>query len=134
MDLIGRKIRGFKFGGFMWDSKKENLIGEIGEIILQESEWVEVRFESDSSKWYYPLPEALEHLVEEEPIIPELKGVEMEVSDDGKNWYIRTVICQYNSSYLTECRRFWKHARPIPVKKLTMEELEKIVGFKFEIV
>lgn len=145
-NLIGRKILGFRF------ESRENLeytpnmnahIGEIGQIVSQVDTEVVVRFNKDrylyhppfdNGQYLYPLPEAIDHLVEEEPVIPELEGVKMEVSYDGNYWAKRIVFGTYKGNYLTLAGSY-THARPIQeVKKLTMEELELIVGFKFEIV
>lgn len=71
---------------------------------------------------------------QETPIIPELEGVEMEVSSNGEIWFNAIVFGTYEGVYITYVGTY-SHARPInQVKKLTMEELEAIVGFKFEIV
>lgn len=133
-NLVGRKIKGFKFestkGGLEYHPYMDSYIGKVGEITWQ-CEFVEVKFKGNILN--YPLPEALNHLVEE-PTIPELgDGVEMEVSCTGELWSTKTVLGIYKGKFITD-EALYTHARPIPVKKLTMQELESIVGFKFEIV
>jgi len=81
----------------------------------------------------------MENYVGESPKIPQLgKGVEMEVSNTGIEWFKRNVIAQrHDGLYITGHDNLWawKHARPIPeVKKYTKEELVKILGHDFEMV
>lgn len=53
----------------------------------------------------------LEMFTEEE--IPELKGVEMEVSDDGLIWDKLKVLCKYKNEYISTDGNIWLFARPI---------------------
>jgi hypothetical protein len=81
----------------------------------------------------------MENYVGESPKIPQLgKGVEMEVSNTGIEWFKRNVIAQrHDGLYITGHDNLWtwKYTRPIPeVKKYTKEELVKILGHDFEII
>jgi hypothetical protein len=77
----------------------------------------------------------LEELVKEEPTIPELgEGVLMEVSHDGENWFNQYIIAKYKEKYISNLLVSYTHARPIQPKKVTMQELEELVGGKFEII
>jgi hypothetical protein len=68
--------------------------------------------------------------------VPELVGVEMEVSDDGKEWYSRTVYGHLELGFITQNFLFnnvcaWKFARPIQPKKVitaTLEELAEMLN------
>ena len=73
-ELIGKKVRGFKFEGTSYNPRMEVHIGEIGEIIeyKPESNVYGVQFKSDA--WYYPAERIEHHLVvDEEPTIEELE-------------------------------------------------------------
>lgn len=68
--------------------------------------------------------------------VPELVGVEMEVSDNGKDWYKKTVFGHCELGYVA-LRDFipdlwiWKHARPIQPKKVltaTLTELAEMLN------
>ena len=136
-NLIGKKIKGFKFEGrsdYSYARSMDKHIGEIGVITNQDKEAVTVKFKEDW--WNYLLPEALEHIIQDEPIVPELgEGVLMEVSHDGENWFNQYIIAKYKEMYyISNLLVSYTHARPIQTKKLTMEELEELVGGKFEIV
>jgi hypothetical protein len=135
-NLIGKKIKGFKFektSRYSYVGSMDKHIGEIGVITNQDEYVVTVKFKEDW--WNYPLPEALEHIVQEEPIIPELgEGVIMEVSQNQKQWFETKVIAKYKNNYITNLGGFYPYARPIQTKKLTMAELEELVGGKFEII
>lgn len=64
-NLIGRKIRGFKFESSLdlgFDKKMDKYIDEVGDILEVDETSVGVRFK-DSEYWYYPKEEALKHLV-----------------------------------------------------------------------
>jgi hypothetical protein len=135
-NLVGKKIKGFKFEGrrgYSYARSMDKYIGEIGVITNQDEEAVTVKFKEDW--WNYPLPEALEHIIQDKPTIPELgEGVMMEVSHDEKPWFETKVIAKYKNNYITNLGGFYPYARPIQPKKVTMEELEQLVGGKFEIV
>lgn len=59
--------------------------------------------------------------------LPELKAVEMDVSDNGVHWYKEYVVGVYNNKYLTRVGNSWTYARPIqqPVKLTRAEIAEK---------
>jgi hypothetical protein len=73
-ELIGKKVRGFRFEGTSYNPKMEVHIGEIGEIIEYKpnSNVYGVAFNSDA--WYYPAELIEQHLVvDEKPTIEELE-------------------------------------------------------------
>ena len=141
-NLIGKKIKGFKFEGrsdYSYARSMDKHIGEIGVITTQDEYVVTVKFKEDW--WNYPLPEALEHIVQEEPIIPQEpiipelgEGVEMHVSNGGVDWFNIKIIGKYKGKYISNVFATFEHARPIQPKKVTMAELEELVGGKFEII
>lgn len=68
-NLIGKKVRGFKFDGIhngvFYTEEMEKYIGEIGTIKNSNKEVVRVQFKSD---WFiYPASLIEQHLVEEDP-------------------------------------------------------------------
>jgi len=135
-NLVRKKMKGFRFeptSGCSYVDSMDKHIGEIGVITKQDKETIRVKFKEDW--WNYPLPKALEHIIQDKPIIPELgEGVLMEVSHDGENWFNQYIIAKYKEKYISNILASYTHARPIQPKKLTMEELEELVGGKFEIV
>lgn len=68
--------------------------------------------------------------IEEAPQIPELTGVEMEVSQNKESWYKNLVLGRYNDGYITSDGGFWNFARPIQPKtvELTLEEIAEKLG------
>jgi hypothetical protein len=66
--------------------------------------------------------------------VPELVGVEMEVSNDGTEWYIRIVYGHLELGFITQNFNdvyAWKFARPIQPKKVitaTLEELAEMLN------
>jgi len=71
-DIIGKKMLGFKFkDGPGFSSSMNDFIGKEGEIIKKYPDSYGVMF-SDGSRYAYPYPELLDHLVEDERTIDEL--------------------------------------------------------------
>jgi hypothetical protein len=64
-NLIGKRVRGFRFKGPHYISDMDKHIGEIGiiEFSNKDSDLSGVRFKEDW--WYYPASEIKNHLVEE---------------------------------------------------------------------
>ena len=62
--------------------------------------------------------------------VPELVGVEMEVSDSNENWSKDIVLGKYNGFYIASDGGTWKHARPITKKVLTatLQELAEMLN------
>jgi hypothetical protein len=136
-NYVGRKCKGFRFesetDGIDWNPMMEHHIGEIGVIIAQYEDYVDINFRVNS--WHYPISVIESYLIPESPEIPQLgEGIEMEVSNDDILWYTRNIIAQMQDGwYIINDGTIWKYARPIPeVKKYTKEELVKIVGHDFE--
>jgi hypothetical protein len=139
-NYIGRKCKGFSFKNgtdhIQWDGYMENYIGQVGEVVTQGKNHVNIEFDNHAS-WSYPISLIEEHLIPETPEIPQLgEGVEMEVSNDDILWYTRNIIAQMQDGwYIINDGTIWKYARPIQkVKKYTKEQLVKIVGHDFEII
>jgi hypothetical protein len=141
-NLIGKKVKGFKFDGTYgtsYNPKMDVHIDEIGEIIeyKPKSNVCGVEFENDY--WFYPAELIEQHLVEETPLddLPIIgDGVLMEVSGNGENWFQYNVIGKNKHGFFIawDTENFstnsWKHARPITKTKITRKEFEQ----KFEII
>ena len=68
-NLIGRKVKGFKFEGcfdLSYLSEMDKKIGEVGKVIIIEDDTFGVEFKND--QYWYPLSEIEKHLVEENEI------------------------------------------------------------------
>jgi hypothetical protein len=63
-DLVGKKVRGFKFEGDYNESMDKH-IGEIGEIISVSAVLKRVRIEFATASWNYPVDQIEKHLVKE---------------------------------------------------------------------
>jgi hypothetical protein len=124
MDLIGKKIRGFRFettaqrpGYSAKDMDK--YIGRVGIIIRQgisvtRTPYVEVKF-PDGKTYNYKLDEIEKHLVGSLSDIPVIgKPVTIEVSDDNETWYKAEVLIQLSDGdYVTTDLIRWKFGREI---------------------
>lgn len=75
-DLIGRKMKGFKFEDELikYDKSMKKHIGEIGEIIDVNTNFVQVSFQGVI--WYYPLDQIEQHLIPEDPTAEAIKLLE----------------------------------------------------------
>lgn len=140
-DLIGRKVRGFRFenekGNVYWNIGMRAYIGKVGQIIEKIGGFVTVQF--DDATWGYPISLIHEHLVEytTSPQIIDLsnvEGVDMLVSCGALNWSTRNVVAKVNGRYIDSDGDSWNFAKPIEVKKVTMKEVEELFGCKVEIV
>ena len=62
--------------------------------------------------------------------VPELVGVEMEVSDFGTEWFKSYVVGKINGKYLTEKLNLYNMCRPITKKVLTatLQELAEMLN------
>jgi hypothetical protein len=126
-ELIGRKVRGFKFKKY-WNKEMINYIGEIG-IIKKHFEHNNMMYVSfENRNWAYPADQIEAHLVDEE--IPTLSdGVMMLVSYDKQLWHERNVIGKKNDIYYVWANNFihrYKYAKPLePTKE---EQLTAILG------
>ena len=65
-ELVGRKMYGFKGGGYIDEMKR--FIGAIGDIMGADSRGVNVMFKKSGDLWWYDVDEAKEHLVTEEEV------------------------------------------------------------------
>lgn len=147
-DLIGRKVRGFKFDsgtdGVYWCDIMQKYVGKIGTIIATKDTHFLVNF-GDKDEWEYPQSliedylvdegtnvETSEQNVETSKIIDlsNVEGVEMMVKDqkDETPQKIR-IKATINGRFIDFIGNAWYYAEHIkPVPKYTMEELEKIVA------
>lgn len=64
-NLIGRKVKGFKFEHRWYAPAMDKQIGKIGEIIKIDGDWVLVKIKGNT--WFYPLDQIEAHLVHESP-------------------------------------------------------------------
>lgn len=131
--LLEKKIRGFNFGA----SKIKDYNNKVGIIKHQLDNSVVVLFD-DGNYCDYPLPEALNHIVDDEDNIPELgDGVLMEVSHN-EDFFLslkRKVIGKkhglfYGQKEVDSISVFgYKYARPIKEKtELSMQEIADKFG------
>lgn len=141
-NLIGKKVKGFKFDGVSYNPKMDLHIGEIGEILeyRPKTNAYKVNFKNDY--WCYPAELIEQHLVGETPLddLPIIgDGVLMEVSCvEVNHWANRYVIGKTKSGkFLAWVNNqqldvyIWDFARPITLKtKITRKEFES----KFEII
>lgn len=93
-ELIGKKIKGFKFEDtdcLPYNNKEmDNYIGKIGVITKVHDKDVRVKFEDDNY-YFYPLPEALNHIVEEHP----KRGNEVLVWDGDETDAVKRIFLTY---------------------------------------
>jgi hypothetical protein len=119
MDLIGRKVYGFKFSDNLKDSynnEMDQYIGKVGVITEINIIGTHVKITFDNYEhWFYPLDQVKEHLVPWNFGIAIIKNsVIIEVSDDGKRWYIAEVIAQLpDGDYVTTDLIRWKLGREL---------------------
>lgn len=73
-DLIGKKVRGFKFEGDYYPATMDEYIGVIGKIVdvCKKYKTATVNFNNDGYYWDYPLDQIEQHLVKEEPTTEEI--------------------------------------------------------------
>ena len=68
-ELIGKKVRGFKFKGeigrIMFNSSMKDTIGEVGTIIEYDKKFNTFQVNFRNSSWFYPAELIKQHLVEE---------------------------------------------------------------------
>jgi hypothetical protein len=140
--LIGKKMKAFKFYpdihdcGFVEEMEALALNQEVGVIKRILTTKVLASF-PELGTWWYPLEQAIEHLVEEEQVeeieIPELgEGVLMEVSNfqDFRVVYKRMVYGKLPNDTFVASNTFggicaWQCARPIQHKEISKEEAEQ---------
>jgi hypothetical protein len=145
-ELIGKKIKGFKFSGtdcLRYNSgKMDNYIGKIGVITKVHDKDVKVDFENNNY-WHYPLPEALNHIVEEHP----QRGDEVLVWDryestavkriflayiEGAEYPIHVVLNGYEENFKngeTFATSKYRNYKTIPQKtKLTLQQIADKFG------
>ena len=63
-----------------------------------------------------------------------VEGVEMMVSYDEKDWDKSKIVAKIGYFYIDSQGIVWRYTKPIEVKKVTMQEVEKLFGCKVEIV
>jgi hypothetical protein len=124
-NLIGKKVRGFKFNNDKYDygysDKMDKHIGVVGIIKEYTQVFNAYLVDFENEDWYYPAELIEQHLVEETPLddLPIIgDGVLMEVSRDDTEWFERYVFGKCESGFLAWYAfkgniNLWKHARPI---------------------
>lgn len=144
-ELIGKKIKGFKFKAdknIAYFYNMNNHIGKVGVIREVFDECVRVKFD-DNNYYSYPLPEALNHIVEEHP----QRGDEVLIWDgdetdavkriflayiEGANYPINVVTNGYEENFKngeTFATSKYRHYKTIPQKtKLTMQQIADKFG------
>lgn len=154
-ELIGRKVKGFKFEdekyySLHYDPDMNDLIGKVGVIKDYYRTYNSYRVKFETRCWSYPAELIEQHLVEDNPLdsLPMLgEGVLCEVWDDEENNRKRFVFARTPKGYMAwafaETKEdidytgvtYCKNASPIePVKKYTKEQLEEMIGHKFELI
>jgi hypothetical protein len=63
-----------------------------------------------------------------------VEGVDMMVSNDTHNWKLKKIVAKNKSWYYDFDGTIWGFAKPIEVKKVTMQEVEEMFGCRVEIV
>jgi hypothetical protein len=146
-ELIGKKIKGFKFDKIdilpYNKNAMDNYIGKVGVITKVHDKDVKVEFENDY--WFYPLPEALNHIVEEHP----QRGDEVLVWDgdgdesiplkriflayiEGAEYPIQVVLNGYEENFKngeTFATSKYTHYKTTPQKtKLTLQQIADKFG------
>jgi len=130
-ELIGKKVRGFKFDKSKpcsYNDIMDKLIGKIGVInhYFEYNNSFKVDFEE--GYYYYPADQIEAHLVEDE--IPALSdGVMMLVSDNEERWHKRKVIGKKGIktiAWYDDQLVSWTYCKPLePTKE---EQLTAILG------
>lgn len=138
-DLIGRKVKGFKFEGIdrmNYNPSMDKNIGKTGEIISyrEDIDFYGVMFGDMSN--LYPASEIEKHLVDKPK-----RGDKVLVSDNSKEWHerffageIEGAICPFQAVSLNFVREFlnnepfdtfpWKYMKPLPSKtKVTKQQI-----------
>jgi hypothetical protein len=154
-ELIGRKVKGFKFehgtnkiNYIYGDAGMDKYIGKIGTIIKICDRKAVVEFEDTTLA--YPTSLIEQNLVPDNPLdsLPMLgEGILCEVWDDGHEHYKRFICARTPNVYVAwnDAQKkenidytggiVWENASPIePVKQYTKEQLEQMVGHKFELI
>ena len=93
-ELTGKKIKGFEFKSKsaslpIYNKEMDNYIGKIGVIYSVGNGFIDVQF--DNRPWSYPLPEALNHIVEEHP----QRGDEVLVWDRYESTAVKRIFLAY---------------------------------------
>lgn len=122
---VGQKIRAVSICGGALIVGKEYPIKEVlKDQIIIESEIAEIhKFTSEYfDEFFKIIPETLE--------IPELTGVEMEVSDYGNSWQKEEVYGKTKEGRIITARGIWKFVRPFQPKtiELSLEEIAEKLG------
>ena len=108
LDLVGLKVKGFKFDGFpaFVESTMTKYIDVIGTITSCQERACSIEFENKDSfhgkdTWQYPYPEVLDYLISKETFEEEKhKLVEIENLKNLKNYESRTTTASSKvSSY-----------------------------------
>ena len=80
-NLVGRKIKGFRFEGFKFNVEMKNYIGIVGVIVHQCQNKVRVDFGDDY--WFYPIDQIQPHLIPLEVFKLGQKVWDMSISEEA---------------------------------------------------
>lgn len=150
-NLIGRKVKGFKFENgddIGYVSRMDEHIGEVGVIESFDKINKTFRVQFKDNYWLYPLSEINNHLVEEFE-----RGELVETRDDGDEWkpmiflteiegakFPYVCVATMDEENFKNNKPFgfnsWKHIRKIKTK-ITLKEISEKFGVdvdKIEIV
>ena len=132
-DLIGKKVKGFKF--YDTDNCKLNngmvkYIGMVGEIVEYCGKYNNYKIQFADDFWWYPADQIEAHLVDEWVV-----GEEYEFSDGGVDWTRRKLLAvlpeNFHSRFIAESsyenEHFkWNHIRHIEKEDLIQKQIEKL--------
>jgi len=117
-ELIGKKVRGFKFEKY-WNKQMKNCIGKVGIIkhYFKHNNMMFVSF--DNECWSYPYDQIEAHLVEDE--------IQTFTKEDLKTFYNIGFVNGVNKESKSSCLEFEEHFKDI-FKPTKEEQLTAILG------
>jgi hypothetical protein len=133
-NYVGRKIRGFRFkngtDGIYWGEGKEKYNGVIGNIVLQDTNSLMVKF--TDIYLLYPISLVEQYLIEEES---EISGLEALFIVHG-GWHTEEEKVLYNKSVkiIQQAKERLQSIYIKTIPKYTHAELVEKLGHDFEII
>ena len=128
-DLIGKKVRGFKFEGD-YVPQMDKHIGEVGEIISVSVSLKRVRVQFNKSIWRYPADQIEKHLVKELPKSFACTNTNQKLWDKFIKWLdtgFKGNVCTYYG-FDTDGIRYSGDTKGSFDTILTLEEWDEIVN------
>jgi hypothetical protein len=135
-DLIGKKVKGFKFESrerLAYNEKMDKHIGEVGEIVYYYGERNIYKVKFKDIFWNYPADQIEAHLVDEWVV-----GEEYEFSNDSYEWNKRKLLAVLperfreakmfivESGHLENDWTCYKYIRPIEKEDPIQKQIEKL--------